>query len=83
LDRKSKIRPFSYSDSVPWSCMKIGKQAEVEVVLVKGSLGQEAGAAGEGFQIEELAFDEGVDGFNIALEGVGGRKVGAAALIPC
>ena len=47
---------------------------EVEVELVEGSLGQEIGAAGEGFQIEELIFDEAVDGLDIALVGVGGGR---------
>ena len=47
---------------------------EVEVELVEGSLGQEIGAAGEGFQIEELIFDEAVDGLDIALIGVGGGR---------
>jgi len=44
---------------------------EVEVELVEGSLGQEVGAAGEGFQVVELVFDQAGDGFHITLVGVG------------
>jgi len=46
---------------------------EIEVELVGAGLGQEVAAVGERFQIEELVFDEAVDGFDVALEGVGGR----------
>jgi hypothetical protein len=63
-------------NDLPWgepSLVRIGP-SQVEVEVVKGSLGQEVGAAGEGFQIEELPFHEGVDGFNIALERVVGRR---------
>ena len=45
---------------------------EVEVELVERGLGEKVGAAGEGFQIEELIFDEAMDGFDIALVGVSG-----------
>src|SRR5712692_9849235 len=47
---------------------------EVEVELVGVSLGEEVAAAGERFQIEELIFDQAVDSFNVALEGVGGGR---------
>ena len=40
--------------------------------MVEGSFGQEVGAAGEGFQIKELIFDEAVNGFHIALVGMSG-----------
>ena len=46
--------------------------SEVEVELVKGSFGQEVSAAGEGFQVKELVFDEAMDGFDIGLVSVGG-----------
>jgi hypothetical protein len=47
----------------------------VEVALVEGNFGQEVGAGGEGFQVEELVFNEAVDGLDIALVGVGaGRR---------
>ncbi len=47
---------------------------EVEVELIGKGLGEEFAAAGERFQIEELIFDEAVDGFHIALESVGGGR---------
>jgi hypothetical protein len=47
---------------------------EVEVELVGEGFGEEVTATGERFQIEELIFDEAVDGFDIALEGVGGGR---------
>jgi len=47
---------------------------EIEVELVRLRFGEELTAAGEGFQIEELIFDEAMDGFDVALVGVcGGR----------
>ena len=54
---------------------------EVEVELIGKGLGEEITAAGERFQIEELIFDETVDGFHIALEGVrGGRNADVLAV---
>ena len=66
---------------------------EVEVELVSEGFSQEVAAAEERFQVEELIFDEAVDGFDIALEGVSsgwdadvlavaesGGKAGAVAL---
>jgi hypothetical protein len=47
---------------------------EIEVELVEGSLGQEVGAVRERFQIEELVFDEAMDGFDVGLRGVGGGR---------
>ena len=61
-------------DDLPWSktsLVRIGA-SQVEVELVEGSLGQEVGAAGEGFQVKELVFDEAMDGFHVALVGVSG-----------
>jgi hypothetical protein len=43
---------------------------EVEVELVGEGFGQEVAAALERFEVEELIFDEAMDGFDIALEGV-------------
>ena len=43
---------------------------EVEVMPVGGDFGPELGGAGEGFAIEELVFNEAVDGFDVALPGV-------------
>ncbi len=63
-------------DNLPWgetSLVGIGA-SQVEVELVKGSLGQKVGAVGEGFQVEELVFDEAVDGLDVALIGVGPRR---------
>jgi hypothetical protein len=47
---------------------------EVEIQLVGEGFGEEVAAAREGFQVEELIFDEAVNGFDIALEGVSGGK---------
>ena len=47
---------------------------EVEVKLIGVGLGEEIATAGERFQVEELIFDQAVDGFNVALEGVGGGR---------
>ncbi len=62
-------------DDLPWgetSLVRVGAR-QVEVELVKGSLGQEVSAAGEGFQVKELVFDEAMDGFDVALVSVSGR----------
>ena len=48
--------------------------SQVEVELIEGSFGQEVGAAGEGFEIEEFILDEAVDGFDIGLVGVSGGR---------
>ena len=53
-------------------CVGIGTSA-IEVELVSESFGKEIAATVERFQVEELIFDEAVDGFDIALEGVSGR----------
>ncbi len=45
---------------------------EVEVELVGEGFGEEIAAAGERFQVEELIFDEAMDGFDIALESASG-----------
>ena len=42
---------------------------EVEVKPVGGDFAPEVRRAGEGFAIEELVFDEAVDGFHVALPG--------------
>jgi hypothetical protein len=36
--------------------------SQVEVELIERNLGQALGAAAEGLQVEELVFDEAVDG---------------------
>src|SRR5512135_3749067 len=49
---------------------------EVEVVPIGGDFGPELGGAGEGFAVEELVFDEAVDGFDVALPGIAlGRDI--------
>jgi hypothetical protein len=54
---------------------------QIEVELIGEGLGEEVGAAGKGFQVEELVFDEAVKGFDIALESVsGGRNAGVLAV---
>ena len=63
-------------DDLPWSetsLVGIGPR-QVEVELVEGSFGQEVDPVGEGFQIEELIFNEAVNGFDVALVGVGGGR---------
>src|SRR3972149_7111279 len=63
-------------DDLPWgetSLVGIGTR-QVEVELIERNLGQELGAAGESFQVEELVFDEAVDGFDITLIGVGAGR---------
>src|SRR3990172_6997016 len=45
---------------------------EVEVELIDGGLGKEFGTVAERFQVEELVFDEAVDGLDVALIGVSG-----------
>src|SRR3972149_462329 len=63
-------------DDLPWgetSLVGIGTR-QVEVELVEGSLGHELGAAAERFQVEELVFDEAMDGLDITLVGVGAGR---------
>ena len=55
------------------SLVRIGS-GQVEVELMERNLGQELGAAGESFQVEELIFDEAVDGFDVGLIGVGAGR---------
>ena len=47
---------------------------EIEIELVGVDLGEEISTARERFQVEELVFFEAVDGFDVALVGVGGRR---------
>ena len=59
-------------DDLPWretSLMRVGA-SQVEVELIQRSLGQELGPAGKGFQVEELIFDEAVDGFDPSADGL-------------
>jgi hypothetical protein len=49
--------------------MRVGA-SQVEVELIQRSLGQELGPAGKGFQVEELIFDEAVDGFDPSADGL-------------
>src|SRR3990172_1519093 len=63
-------------DDLPWgetSLVRIGA-SQVEVELVEGSLSQELGAAGKGFQVVELVLDQAVDGFDVTLVGVSGGR---------
>ena len=46
---------------------------QVEVELIDGGFGKEFGTVTERFQIEEIVFDEAVNGLDVALIGVGGR----------
>lgn len=47
---------------------------EVEVELVGKGFGEKVSAAGERFEVEELIFDEAVNGFHVALKGVRGMR---------
>jgi hypothetical protein len=47
---------------------------KVEVELVGKGFGKEVAAPGERFQVEELIFDEAVNGFNITLKGMSSRR---------
>jgi len=47
---------------------------EIEGELVSEGFGQEIAAPGERFQVEELIFDQAMDGFDVALEGVSGGR---------
>ena len=54
---------------------------EVEIELIGEGFGEEVAATGERFQVKELIFDEAMDGFDIALEGVsGGRNANVLAV---
>lgn len=54
---------------------------EVEVELVGKGFGEKVSAAGERFEVEELIFDEAVNGFHVALKGVrGGRDAKVLAV---
>jgi hypothetical protein len=54
---------------------------QIEVDLIGEGLGEEVSPAGERFQVKELVFDEAMNGFDIALEGVsGGRNTGVLAV---
>jgi len=64
------MRVSTNSCAEPIFLVGVGSR-EVEVELIGLGLGEEFAAAGEGFQIEELIFDQPMDGFDIALEGVG------------
>jgi len=55
------------------SLVRIGA-GQVEVELVEGSFAKELGAVAEGFEVEELVFDEAVDGLDIGLIGVGAGR---------
>ena len=46
------------------------RASQVEVELVERSLGQEVEPAGEAFQVEELVFDEAVDGLDPSADGL-------------
>jgi len=51
--------------------------SEIEVEQVEGSFGQEVGGAGERFHVEELIFDEAVDGFDVGLVGAAAGRMGS------
>ncbi len=48
--------------------------SQVEVELIERGLGQEVGTVVESFQVEELVFDEAMNGFDVGLIGVRGGR---------
>ena len=44
--------------------------SQIEIELIKGSLGHKVGAIAERFQVKELIFDEAVDGFDPSADGL-------------
>jgi hypothetical protein len=44
---------------------------QIEIELIERSLGHKVGATVESFQVQEFIFDEAMDGFHVALIGVG------------
>jgi hypothetical protein len=47
---------------------------EIEIELVGVGFGEEVAAAGEVLEVKELVFFEAMDGFDVALIGVSGRR---------
>ena len=67
---------IEFLDDLPWgetSFMGV-RPSQVEIELIEGGLGEEVGAAAEGFQVVELILDEAVNGFDVTLKGVGGGR---------
>ena len=73
LERESRMELLEDLPRGEVGFMGVGT-CEVEVELVERSLGEEVGTAGEGFDFEELVFDEAMDGFDVALVGVSARR---------
>jgi hypothetical protein len=73
LERRAGSEPLDDLPGAEVLFVGIGPH-QVEVELVEGSLGQEVGAVAKGFQVEELIFDEAMDGFDVGLIGVGGGQ---------
>ena len=69
LERRGGSEPLDDLPRAQVVLMGVGPH-EVEVELVKGSLGQEVGAAGEGFQVVELILDQAVDGLDPSADGL-------------
>jgi hypothetical protein len=69
LERRAGGEPLVDLPGAEVLFVRVGPH-EIEVKLVEGSLGQEVGAVGERFQVEELVFDEAMDGFDVGLIGV-------------
>jgi len=80
LERPARLELFDDLPGAEILFVGIGTN-EVEVELVGESLGEEVAATVERFQVKELIFDEAVNGFNIALEGVSrGRNANVLAV---
>jgi hypothetical protein len=69
LERGARSEPLDDLSRTLIFFVRVGS-GEVEVELIGLRLGQEFTTTSEGFQIEELIFDQAMHGFHIALEGV-------------
>src|SRR5258707_9256656 len=73
LERPTRLELLDDLPGAEVLLVRVGAD-QVEVELVGESLGEEIATAGERFQVKELIFDEAVNGFHIALEGVSGGR---------
>src|SRR5258707_8631103 len=73
LERPTRLELLDDLPGAEVLLVRVGAD-QVEVELVGESFGEEIATPRERFQIEELIFDEAVNGFHIALEGVSGGR---------
>ena len=70
---RSRSKAFDDQPGAQIVFVRVGAH-EIEVKLVGVGFGEKIAAAGEIFQVEELVFFEAMDGFDVALVGVSGRR---------